>query len=84
MTDEQANLFVFGIFILVIFGILCGLNNIFDFHKFLFIIKNNSGNTSGYKLIGMACALAGIYILFYWLLRKKSSKRESLSKTRSS
>lgn len=84
MTDYYANLIVFLLLMVIIFGILTSLNMLFGtaiISAFLDKLKNNSGNFSTGHILAMFVFLIFVYFLFYYLFKTKSTKRASLTRS---
>lgn len=84
MTDYYANLIVFLLLMVIIFGILASLNMLFGpaiISVFLGKLKNNSGNFSTGHILAMFALFIVLYFLFYYLFKTKTTKRASLSRS---
>lgn len=84
MSDYYANLIVFVLLMIIIFGILSSLNMLFGtaiISAFLGKLKNNSGNFSTSHILAMFALFIVLYFLFYYLFKTKSTTRPSLSRS---
>jgi hypothetical protein len=84
MTDYYANLIVFLILMVIIFGILASLHMLFGgaiISGFLSKLKNNSGNFSAAHILAMFAFFIVLYFLFYFLFKTKATKRASLTRS---
>ena len=78
MDDLTANHIVFGILLLIIFGIISTLYTIFgqSFGQIISrTIKNNSGNLSTFNILLSVSGLILVVGIIYWLLQRNSMKR---------
>jgi hypothetical protein len=84
MTDYYANLIVFLLLAVIIFGILASLNMLFGgvvISAFLSKLKNNSGNFSTAHILAIFAFFIVLYFLFYYLFKTKTTKRSSLTRS---
>ncbi len=85
MDDYQANLIVFVLLMIIIFGILSSCYMIFGptvINGFVSALRNNSGNFSSEHILMMTAAIVGIFFLFYFLFRTRPTVRESQRRVR--
>ena len=86
MTEEYyANLVVFILLIVIIFGIITSCYMIFGptvINGFITALKNNSGNFSSEHSLMMTAAIVAIFALFYFLFRTRPTVRESRGRSR--
>jgi uncharacterized BrkB/YihY/UPF0761 family membrane protein len=80
MDDYQANLIVFVLLMVIIFGILSSCYMIFGptiINGFISALKNNSGNFTSEHILMMTAAILAIFFLFYFLFKTRPTVRES-------
>jgi hypothetical protein len=84
--DYYANLIVFILLMVTIFGILASSYMIIGstvINGFIAALKNNSGNFSSEHILMMAAAIVAIFVLFYFLFKTRPTVRESRTRSQS-
>lgn len=82
MTAEQI---IFLILVFVLVGILFTLNILgkaYIYGRWLDRMKNSSGNYNAGKILMMVAAAVAVYFLVSYLFSKKSTTRQSLTRTK--
>jgi len=82
MNDLTANQIVFVILIIIVLMILFALNMIGQTFISGKILKNNSGNYSGFNIIMMVFSISAIGVILYWAFKPKRTMRASATRIR--